>query len=103
MWVPLSSALADVHLCGVDTAWLWEAAGESVFLGQITVFLQHVWSTLVLTQYDAVALYSNATFTQGSYAKRPNLILLLTTNQLSQLNSVWSYICCFQALNTKFV
>ena len=21
--VPLPSALADVHLCGVDTAWLW--------------------------------------------------------------------------------
>lgn len=30
VWVPLSSALADVHLCGVDTAWLWEVAGDRV-------------------------------------------------------------------------
>lgn len=28
VWVPLSSALADVHLGGVDTAWLWEAARD---------------------------------------------------------------------------
>lgn len=28
VWVPLSPALADVHLCGIDTAWLWEAAGD---------------------------------------------------------------------------
>lgn len=30
VWVPLSSTLADVHLCGVDTAWLWEATGDRV-------------------------------------------------------------------------
>lgn len=64
VWVPLSPALADVHLCGVDTAWLWEAAGDrSVFLGQITLFLQHALSApVLLTQYDAVFLFSGAMF-----------------------------------------
>lgn len=50
-----------------------------------------------------VSLFSSATLTKDSYAKWPNLILLVTTKQGSQLNSVESWICSFQALNAKIV
>lgn len=65
----------------------------------------HCLRLSLLTQYDAVPLFSNATLTKGLYAKwlPPNLILLPITNRGSRLNSVCSWICCFQTFNAKIV
>lgn len=72
--------------CGCPSPWCWHslavAGDKSAFLRQITVFLQHVRPALSASSSHNTKpfLYSAA---PRSRAKRPNLILLLTTKGLS--------------------
>lgn len=58
--------------CGCPSLWCWHSLAvggsrrQSMFLGQITVFLQHILSAPVLfTQCKAVSLFSDAPLTKA--------------------------------------
>lgn len=101
MWIPLPSALTDVHFCGVDTAWLWDTA---YVYGSVTVqavLLCVLCLPLVLfKQYNTVGLFSDPCSQKDLYAKK--LALNTTLVLAKEKNPPPSYTQCEAEWTARF-